>query len=58
MLTAMLREGCQVEAIRTGGNLLASRHAVALANSASQMSNSPLWTVTAVSAPATQAVKR
>lgn len=58
MLTAMPREGCRVEATPMGGNLLAFRHAVASANSASLMSSSPLWTATVVSAPATQAVKR
>lgn len=58
MWTAMPREGCQVEATPMGGNLLASHHAVASANSASLTSNFLLWTATAVSAPATQAVKR
>lgn len=58
MLTAMPREDYRVEAIPMGGNLLASRHAVASANSASLTSNSLLWTTTVVSAPATQAVKR
>lgn len=57
MLTAMPREGCQVAATPMGENLLASHRAAALANSASLMSSSLLWTVTVVSAPATQAVK-
>lgn len=58
MLTAMPREGCQVAATPMGGNLLASHRAAASANSASPTSSSLLWTVTAVSALATQAVKR
>jgi len=57
MLTAMPREGCQVEATPMGGSLLGSHRAVASANSASLTSNSLLWTATVVSAPAIQAVK-
>lgn len=57
MSTAMPRDGCRVEATPTGGNLLASRPAAASANSASLTSSSRLWTATAGSAPATQAVK-
>lgn len=58
MLTATPREGCRGEATPTGGNLLASRRAVASANSASLTSSSLPWTATVVSAHATQAVKR
>lgn len=57
MLTVTPRGGCQEAATPMEGSPLVFHRAIVLANSASRMSNSPRWTATVGSAPATQAVK-